>query len=86
MIGDSTTGKSETVRKTIKLLQSGLYISAETASIVGLTGATIRGERQGWYVDWGFLPLADSKLLSIDGAQNLSKLQWASVGEAERTE
>jgi hypothetical protein len=35
VIGDSTVGKSETVKKLIQgLLKAGMYVSAETASIV----------------------------------------------------
>lgn len=42
VIGDSTVGKSETVKKVILcLLKAGMYVSAETASIVGLVGAAV---------------------------------------------
>jgi MCM P-loop domain len=85
VIGDSTTGKSKTVRTAMNLLDSGLYITAETASMVGLTGAAVHGEKMEWFVDWGFLVLADGKLLNVDGVQKLSKADWASIAEAERT-
>jgi predicted GTPase len=84
IIGDSTTGKSETIRKVIALLRSGMVISAETVSIVGLTGTATQLEREGWFVEWGFLPLNDKKLLAIDGAHKLSRDQWAALAEAER--
>ena len=39
-----------------------LIKSAESASIVGLTGAAIQSEKGAWFIDWGFLPLNDRKL------------------------
>lgn len=85
IVGDSTTGKSQTVRNLIKLLQAGTWITAETASSVGLVGAATQIDRSGWSVDWGFLVLNDRKLLSIDGAQKLYKSQWAALAESERS-
>ncbi|RLI39303.1 hypothetical protein DRO69_14450, partial [Candidatus Bathyarchaeota archaeon] len=84
-IGDTTTGKSETMRKMIFLLNGGMLITAETASQVGLTGTATQAEREGWFVDWGFLVLCDRKLLAIDGAHKLSLPQWAALAEAERS-
>lgn len=85
IIGDTTTAKSETLRKMIRLLKAGMLITAETASAVGLTGATIQLEGGGWFVDWGFLVLCDRKLLAIDGAHKLPFSQWAALAEAERS-
>jgi len=85
ILGDTTTGKSETVRKAIRLLEAGAIITAETASTVGLVGAAQQLDKSGWNVDWGFLVLNDRKLLAIDGAQKLYKSQWAALAESERT-
>ena len=85
IIGDTTTGKSETVKKLSKRLKAGSIISAETASAVGLTGTTFQVEKTGWGIDWGFLPLMDRKLLAIDGAHKLSASCWAALAEAERS-
>jgi|GEM_PF-2374637 len=85
IIGDTTTGKSETVKKLSGLLRAGLVISAETASTVGLTGTATQTEKEGWFIDWGFLPLMDRKLLAIDGAHKLSASCWAALAEAERS-
>jgi hypothetical protein len=85
LMGDTTTGKSETLRKLIRLLNAGMLITAETASQVGLTGSATQIEKEGWFVDWGFLILCDRKLLAIDGAQKLPASCWASLAEAERT-
>ena len=79
VIGDTTTGKSETVKKLSVLLKAGLVISAETASTVGLTGTATQTEKEGWFIDWGFLPLMDRKLLAVDGAHKLSASCWAAL-------
>lgn len=83
--GDTTTAKSETLRKLLQLLGGGMLITAETASAVGLTGTATQIEKSGWFVDWGFLVLCDRKLLAIDGAHKLSARNWAALAEAERT-
>lgn len=85
ILGDTTTGKTETVRKAIRLFQAGTIITAETASTVGLVGAATQYDRSGWAVDWGFLVLNNGKLLAIDGAQKLDKYQWAALAESERS-
>jgi len=82
--GDTTTAKSETVRKLISLFKIGTLITAETASVVGLTGTATQLEKEGWFVDWGFLVLQDQKLLAVDGAHKLSTSNWAALAEAER--
>ena len=83
--GDTTTGKSETVRKLISLLKGGMLVTGETASAVGLTGTATQAEREGWFIDWGFLVLLDRKLLAVDGAHKLSLANWAALAEAERS-
>lgn len=85
LIGDTTTAKSETIRKSIRLLKAGMLITAETASTVGLTGTTTQIEGGNWFVDWGFLVLLDKKLLAVDGAHKLSLSNWSVLAEAERS-
>jgi hypothetical protein len=84
-MGDTTTGKSETLLKLIALLKGGMLVTAETASQVGLTGTATQLEKEGWFVDWGFLVLCDRKFLGIDGVHKLSLSCWASLAEAERS-
>lgn len=84
-MGDTTTGKSETLRKLIMLLKAGMLVTAETSSQVGLTGTATQLEREGWFVDWGFLVLCDRKLLAIDGVHKLPLSCWAALAEAERS-
>lgn len=85
VMGDTTTGKAETARKIVRLLKAGVIITAETATNVGLLGTATQIGRGGWIIDWGFLPLYDRKLLCIDGAQYLSKMEWSTMDEAERS-
>jgi DNA replicative helicase MCM subunit Mcm2 (Cdc46/Mcm family) len=58
--GDTTTAKTETIRRLIMLLKAGMLITAETATAVGLTGTATQVEKEGWFVDWGFLVLLGS--------------------------
>lgn len=85
IIGDTTTAKSETLRKMIMLLKAGMLITAETASAVGLMGTATQIEKGGWFVDWGSLVLCDRRLLAVDGAQKLSLANWCALAEAERS-
>jgi hypothetical protein len=84
-VGDTTTGKSETLKKLILLLRAGMLITAETASAVGLVGTAVQSEKGQWSVEWGFLVLNDRKLLAIDGAHKLPLSQWAVLAESERS-
>jgi hypothetical protein len=84
IIGDSTTGKSETVKKIARLLNAGMTISAETASIAGIIGTTSQMDNGVWFVDWGCLPLMDCKLLAMDGCHKLPSGEWAKTAEVER--
>jgi hypothetical protein len=84
-VGDTTTGKSLTMKEQIRLLRAGMFITAETASAVGLVGTATQSEKGQWTVDWGFLVLNDRKLLVIDGAHKLSFSEWAALGESERS-
>jgi transcription initiation factor IIE alpha subunit len=85
VVGDSTVGKSETSRKANRLLEAGVYLTAETASQAGLTASAVQIEKRGWFVDWGFLVLQDRGLLIIDGAHRLSRVDWSKLAESERT-
>ena len=85
VMGDSTTGKSESVRKAILLLRIGQIISGEIASIAGLAGAAIHSSGGGgWFVEFGVLALQDKKLLAIDGSHKLGKEEKDKLAETER--
>ncbi len=83
-IGDSTVGKSETVRKLIILLKAGQIVSGEMATVAGLAGAAVQASGGQWFVDYGVLPMQDRKLLAIDGAHILRQEELAKLAEAER--
>ena len=83
-IGDSTVGKSETVRKLIILLKAGQIVSGEMATVAGLAGASVQASGGQWFVDFGVLPMQDRKLLAIDGAHILRQEELAKLAEAER--
>ena len=84
IIGDTTTGKSETVKHAIKLLKGGQMISGETASVAGLGATVTQSTSNQWFVEWGPLVLQDRKLLAIDGAHKLNRNTWAELAESER--
>ncbi len=84
-IGDSTTAKSETGKEMIRLLGGGQYITAETASMVGLSAAAVQTANGNWFIEFGPLVLEDMRLMVVDAAQKLSKKEWASMAESERT-
>jgi hypothetical protein len=84
VIGDSTTGKSETTKWCIRLLDGGQLVVAEMASMVGLSATTTQAGNGSWFVEWGPLVLGDRRLLAIDGAQRLSRQEWSTLAEAQR--
>ena len=82
--GDSTTGKSETIRKLIVLLKAGQIVSGEMATVAGLAGASVQASGGQWYVDFGVLPMQDRKLLAVDGAHKLQASELDKLAESER--
>ena len=84
IIGDSTTGKSETIRQLIILLKAGQIISGEMASVAGLAGASVQATGGQWFLDFGVLPMQDRKFLAVDGAHKLKKEELDRLAEAER--
>ena len=85
IIGDSTTGKSQTVSQLIFLLSDGQIISGETASIAGLGATTTQSANSQWFIEYEPVVLQDKKLLAIDGAHKLTREHWATLAESERS-
>jgi hypothetical protein len=85
IIGDTRTAKSESICMLIKLTRCGQIITAETATMAGLGGATVQSTSNQWLVEWGFLVLHDTGLLAIDGSHNLGHDLWSQLSEAEST-
>jgi hypothetical protein len=85
VIGDSTAGKSKTVRTVIsELLGMGQIISGEMASMAGLAAANMQASSGQWMIEYGPFVLMDGKLLAVDGAHKVSASDWGAIGEAER--
>ncbi len=84
IIGDSTTGKSETIRQLIILLRGGQIINGEMSSVAGLAGASVQATGGQWFTEFGVLVLQDKKFLAIDGAHSMGKDEHAKLAEAER--
>ncbi|WP_187147724.1 minichromosome maintenance protein MCM [Candidatus Nitrososphaera gargensis] len=85
IIGDSTAGKSKTVRTVInELFGLGQIISGEMASMAGLAAANMQASSGQWMIEYGPFVLMDAKLLAVDGAHKVSASDWAAIGEAER--
>jgi MCM P-loop domain len=82
--GDTTTAKSEVYKNEIRLTDGGQLVVAENASVVGLSGAAVQTTNNQWFIEWGPLVIGDRRVLVVDGAQQLSKLEWGKVAEAER--
>lgn len=86
ILGDSTTGKSALAKWiTTRVLKAGLIITAELASLAGLTGTARQLAENDWFVDWGLLPLNHRKWIIIDGAHKLPKDAYAALAETERS-
>ena len=71
VIGDTSTGKSETIRNLNRFYKAGEFISSgETASRSGLLGGvkTVGGQQ---IIEWGKIPKNNGKLVVIDEADTL---------------
>lgn len=71
-MGDTRTGKSETVTKMLQHYQLGEISVAENTSFAGLVGGLQQTGDRRWFLTWGKLPLNDGRLFVIDEASGLS--------------
>jgi hypothetical protein len=70
-IGDTRTGKSETVKQMLNHYGAGEITSGENSSLAGLIGG-LHQVGTTWQLRWGRIPLNDRRLLVIDEAGNLA--------------
>ena len=70
VIGDTRTGKSETVKQMMRHYGAGEATSGENSSLAGLIGG-LHQVGTTWQLRWGRIPLNDRRLLVIDEAGNL---------------
>jgi hypothetical protein len=71
-LGDTRTGKSETVIQLLRHYQLGEMSVAENTSYAGLVGGLQQTGDKRWFLTWGKLPLNDGRLFVIDEASGLS--------------
>lgn len=71
VIGDTRTGKTDTVKNLIRHFRLGELITGENVSFAGLVGgiAQLNDRRS---VQWGKIPLADRRLIAIDEISGLT--------------
>lgn len=76
IIGDSRTGKTATVERMLEYYGAGEFSTGENTTLAGLVGG-LHQVGTSWYLQWGRVPLNDSRLLAIDEAGNLPAEQIA---------
>lgn len=70
ILGDSRTGKSQTVDRLMRHYGAGEFTTGENTSYAGLVGG-LHQIGTTWNVSWGRVPLNDRRLLAIDEAGNM---------------
>ncbi|MER1275512.1 DNA primase [Bacillus velezensis] len=74
VVGDTGTGKSALIEKTMKYAGLGTRVNAESTSRTGLTYKMEQsGSGGAWYIVWGAWPLADKEMIWIDEATGITK-------------
>jgi 5S rRNA maturation endonuclease (ribonuclease M5) len=74
VVGDTETGKTETIRNLVNHIRAGEFISSgENSTIPGILGGLQKTSAGSWFVTWGRVPLNDRGLCVIDEMENLVK-------------
>lgn len=76
IIGDSRTGKTSIVQRTLEYYRAGEFSTGENTTLAGLVGG-LHQVGTSWALRWGRIPLNDRRLLVIDEAGNLPPEQIA---------
>lgn len=71
VIGDTRTGKTETVQGLMYHYKLGEMSVGENTSFAGLVGGLKQGASRQWAIHWGRIPLNNRRLLVIDEASGL---------------
>ncbi len=66
IVGDTRTGKTETISSIINHYKAGEIIMGENLSFAGLIGGLTQHNNGHWLISWGKIPLNDRRLLVID--------------------
>lgn len=72
IMGDTRTGKSETVHQMMNHFKLGEIVTGENTSFAGLIGGMQQTQKR-WNITWGKIPLNDRRLIIIDEASGLSE-------------
>jgi hypothetical protein len=72
VVGDTRTGKSETVTTMMQHYKMGEFITGENTSFAGLVGGMQQNQKR-WSITWGKIPLNDRRLVAIDEIGSLSE-------------
>jgi len=74
VVGDTRTGKTETIRNMVKHYRAGEFLtSGENTTTAGLIGGAQQTHSGRWTLTWGKIPLNNNGELNIDEADELSK-------------
>jgi hypothetical protein len=71
IVGDTRTGKSETIKRLMQHYRRGDFIQGEACSLAGLLGGVDEGSNNNRFVKCGRLPLSHKQLVCIDEANEL---------------
>lgn len=66
VLGDTETGKSEICKAITRLLDCGVFISAESCSFVGLVGGAVKSSSGMNILRWGKIPLYNRQLVVVE--------------------
>ena len=72
-IGDTRTGKTESIEAIMRHYKLGEMSVAENTSYAGLVGGLQQTGDKRWFLTWGKLPLNDGRVFVIDEASGLSQ-------------
>lgn len=78
ILGDSRTGKTETVQSLVKHYRNGEFITGENTSKAGLIGGLQQFHGK-WMITWGKIPLNNGRMVVIDEASALSEDEIADM-------
>lgn len=70
VVGDTRTGKSETMLMLMHHYRMGEFITGENTSFAGLVGGMQQNQKR-WSITWGKIPLGDRRLVVIDECGSL---------------
>lgn len=80
LVGDTGTGKSALIEKTMKYAGLGTRVNAESTSRTGLTYKMEQsGSGGAWYIVWGAWPLADKEIIWIDEDTGIKKDEYGEM-------